>query len=214
VLRQLRDGADAGRDVLRRDQGAHHQHHGRSVREAEVRADAGPGREAREVDAVGDQGGAPARAVALLVQRVHADEAVAAEEAVLAPLAVRGPVAVLRHEDVPRPAAPPARAQQPVEEGVAAGEGQVEVARRVRAAQVPRDRELLPRALVAEHRPARPALEALARCAGHLHVAVGAAGAFGTRAEDGHLGVAALREQVGDALERDLRAAVDAVESR
>ena len=209
VAGQLRDGADSRRHVLRGDQRADHQHHRDATWNSEALTPARARREAIEVHPVGDQRAAPARAIALLVERVHADQTVAREEAELTVRAVGGPVAVLRHEDVLRGAIASPRAQSPVEERIATGQREVEVPRPEDSSQVPGEAQLLVGAFVAKRGEPRPALEALPRDAGDGHVAVGAAGAFGARPEDDDLAIASLRQEIGDALERDFRASID-----
>lgn len=118
----------------------------------------------------------PARAIALIVERIGANQSVTGEETRFRPPFKRGPVTVLSHEDMGGPASAAPAAQRPVCVGIAAGHCHIRLLDNWQSQQAGREGQFLVHELVPEERKLRPVLEPLSRNSGDVDEVIGAAG--------------------------------------
>ncbi len=206
------DGADAVEGELGGDEGADHADDAGVVGKSEFGAFWGGGGETRCVDAVGDEGGAPALAVAFKILGIGADEGFAAEQAVFTFAGVGGPVAVFGDVDVLVLLFPAFGAQEPVDEGVAAGDGEIVVGGPVEFPEGGAEAEFFPAVFGAEGREAGPFQERFAGTDFALKIAVGAVWNLRAGADEGDV-EAFADEPDGDVFKRGLCPAGDAVQA-
>ena len=122
-----RDRLNPFYEALGGDEGADHQGDFSIWREAECGSIDRAGAEAIGIDAVGNEGGGKSPAMALEKLRVGADERIAIKEAVFGVVGLEHPVAVLGDENVLWAMTMAAAAQDPIDEGVGAGDCEIEI---------------------------------------------------------------------------------------